>query len=214
MHAPLLLPGVTDDIACARARRYLYDPSVRYVLGAGGVDPTAGTPVAAHWKSRIVGVDCIGWALWCWGIARLQPTFPEYGGYINCDSAIIDARHAAVWFELLERPERGALLVWPSIDIDHDGDRDRIGHVSMILDPLPAEWSPATSRFAELTVAHCGASNSHLAPANVRNDAIRAPAVALTTGAAWDHREHFTYAGKEHAEPKWRSVMLRVKRPA
>lgn len=156
----------------------------KYILGAGGRDPDAVTP----WTKRngALGSDCVGFVLWCWGIDRFQPSFPEYGGWINTDSAMREAERYAQWFErvTLSRALPGDLVVWGSRY--EAGRRVRVGHVGLIVDERRVHALRADQRaaFHMLDVVHCSASG------NI--------AVKLQPGRAWDAHN---------------SVVLRVTRP-
>src|SRR5687768_4616315 len=76
-----------------------------YKLGAGGRSPKADTPFTV--RDGVLGSDCIGFVCWCWGIDRFQARFPVYGGWINTDSAIEDARSTRWCFEVVAVPRAG-----------------------------------------------------------------------------------------------------------
>lgn len=144
--------GLTPEQVVARTRYLASDECVtgyyRLEYPNGGTDPTASDPFARWSKpgSSFINItaDCIAGALWCQGVDRKQPErFPIWGGAINCDSLLMDARDQAACFRLLDRPEPGCMLVYDSVDYDHDGDRDRVGHIMTITD-VPAEWDPAS----------------------------------------------------------------------
>lgn len=170
-----------------------------YILGTGGRAPNTSEP----WTiKRILGIkrkgsDCIGFVLWCLGLDRFQPTFPFYGGWINTDSAIADARHAGVFFKLVKAADvaLGDLVVFPSINIDDDAARERIGHVGMIVEILPG-YVPG--RFDLLRVIHC-ASRPRGKPAVRESDAT-----------TWAGRDRFKFGGKTHQNDAWGSVFIRA----
>lgn len=155
--------------AVMRARRVAGEPA-KYKLGAGGKDPSAPFPMST--VDGIYGCDCIGFVLWCLGLDRYQPqvkagTIGSYGGWINTDSAIGDARTAQVFFEVTHQPRAGDLVVFPGIV--RDGKRKRIGHVGLIVGSKmsTADWTahlwerPARERkrfLEKLTVIDCAAA--------------------------------------------------------
>lgn len=117
-------------------------PAATYKLKTynGGKDPTAPDPFI-RWVEggvRRVSADCIGAAAWCSGFDRFQPQrFGFYAGWINTDSALMDARGPAECFVGLGRPEPGAMIVCRSGSRGH-----RVGHVGIVVS-VPAEWDPA-----------------------------------------------------------------------
>ena len=177
-------PGMFGASAVALARTCVGEGT--YILGAGGRNPDAVKPWTK--KGTRLGSDCVGFVLWAWGMDRFQPSFPLYGGWINTDSAIGEARTSAKWFRIVDVPQPGDLVTVPSVDLDRDGDRDRIGHVGIISE-VPALWD---GDYADLRVIHCSASGR--------------PAVKETSGKIWDGRQTF----KGRTNPKWASVILRV----
>lgn len=204
---PVDIPGVfrptTRQEAVERARK-LAGPAgatIRYRLAdhQGGRDPHA-PDCASHWTSAVKRIplataDCAGFVAWCLGFDRYQPDrFSTYGGWINCDSAIIDARTSREWFEIAEKPTPGDLIVYPSVDYDRDGDRDRVGHVGVIVDV--SARVPGT--FSGLRVVHCSAGN----------DRRLGRAIAETDATPWAGAA--TYRGETRAA--WGAVFLRYRR--
>jgi hypothetical protein len=90
------------------------------------------------WKRAFVNrtADCIGGMAWCGGFDRYQPVrFAHiYGGWVNTDSMIQDARGPAKCFKLLSRPEPGCFVVFASGQGGH-----KVGHIGGVID-VPAEW--------------------------------------------------------------------------
>lgn len=118
---------------------------LRYYLGAGGRDPKAGNP-----GDELGRCDCSGFAAWCLGIDRKQPTLPGWG-WLSTDSMVDIARKPNNgWLLELPRPEPGCLVVYPGLY--GGGRRKRIGHAG-IVSQVPAEW-PGPFR-----VIHCSAGN-------------------------------------------------------
>lgn len=138
--------------------------AIEYVLGAGGRDPNANDPRSE--KNGKLGLDCTGADAYASALSRLQPHFPYYGGWINTDSIVADARGNQVLFELLDRPVRGCGLVFAGIDFDHDGDRERIGHKSWVSRVL-AGFNPKKPDYRLVEIWDCAGSNSKLVPGAV-----------------------------------------------
>lgn len=113
----------------------------------GGEDPTAPDP-AARWKkpgSTFVNrtVDCQGAKAWIQGYDRFQPARGAHiwGGRFNCDSELIEAAQFGRCFEFIDAPEPGCFVNYGSVDYDHDGDRDRVGHTETVIE-VPSIWDP------------------------------------------------------------------------
>lgn len=211
-------PGVfrptTRVDAVARARRMTGSAgaAIRYRLKdhQGGRDPHA-TDCASHWKSLIKRIDlatadCAGFIAWALGFDRFQPdAFATYGGWINCDSALIDARTVKSWFEEVDwanpdpvrriAPLAGDVVVFPSIDVDRDGKRDRVGHIGVITEVLPS-WAP--NIWGALRVAHCSGGN----------DKRIGRAIAETTAIPWSGAT--VYRGVTRSA--WGATILRYRR--
>lgn len=181
------------SLAAVRAKSMIGAP-IPYVLGAGGRNPMATTPIGKRDDRR--GCDCVGFTAWCSGFDRFQKTFPYFGGWINTDSSLgkwnADLgkwEPAEKWFMLLERPCIGCWIVYPSVDIDHDGDRDRIGHVGIVTS-VEKEWSWQTTR-----VVHCSSSASK---------ATRGRAVQESDALLWGRAR--TYRGR--TSPRFGAAFL------
>lgn len=156
---------VTPEQAIQRALSLVGKP-ISYVLGAG--NRNGPTKVAKRGPDGAI----VGWSpegMDCWALAdayaydhpRHDPGFNK-GPWAtvsddrNCDSAIEDAEHKASAYRLLVRPQRGCLLVMPSIR-GPDRKRIRIGHVWFVVD-VPAEWDSAAPQYDLLDTVQCQAS--------------------------------------------------------
>jgi hypothetical protein len=113
----------------------------------GGEDPTAPDP-AARWskpKTTFVNrtLDCQAAKAWIQGYDRYQPirAVHVWGGRLNCDSELIEAEHHGKCFEILDAPIPGCFVNYGSVDYDHDGDRDRVGHTETVIE-VPPVWDP------------------------------------------------------------------------
>lgn len=174
------LAGVPDG--------YCPDLFYRLEFPNGGTDPTAPDP-AARWSrpgSKFVNrtLDCFAGMCWVEGFDRLQEKRAArvWEGRLNCDSMIIEATHYRECFEILPEPELGSIVAYESVDYDHDGDRDRVGHTGVVV-RLPRKWDPSRREcWEELGVVDCasrGASRSN----------------KRTTGLTW-------YGNDKHGRPK------------
>lgn len=167
---------------------------VPYLLGGGGrnpLTPNPSTPVYRKGALLGTGCDCAGFVAWASGFDRFQRDFPFYGGWINTDSALgIWDAHAQIWhpakgwFEFLDAPEPGCWICYPSIDIDNDGDRDRIGHVGLVSE-VSRPWAWGTTK-----VVQCSSTHSRLTGGR---------SVVETNAALWGAAE--TYRGQKR--PRW-----------
>ena len=190
-----------EAVVRARAMCGQLGVSIVYRLAdeSGGRDPFAADP-ASHWRTAIRRVavascDCAGFVAWALGYDRYQPGFLHPWEWINCDSAILDARGPAGWFTEVATPIAGDLVVFPSIDLDHDGSRDRVGHIGVIVAVSP-RWVPGA--LAELRVAHCSDGNMKR----------YGRAIAETTGIIWSGADSF----RGRRDPRWAATFLRYQR--
>src|SRR5215207_6104409 len=120
---------VTPAQAIARAKSQV--GKLRYVLGAGGRDPSAKSP-----GDLTAACDCSGFVCWAIGLDRKQPQF--HWGWISTDSMVATARvKNNGWFDEIPRPEPGCLVVYPGMHAK--GKRVRIGHVGLVTG-TPLEW--------------------------------------------------------------------------
>lgn len=164
-----------------------------YVLGTG--DFRTDSPLPFTTNVRGYGCDCWGLAgAWAYQLKRHRAGFNK-GAWatvsddINTDSAIEDAEHNQELFEVVDVPQLGDLVVFPSIR--ESGKRVRIGHVGIVVG-VPAEWDPAAPQYDKLDVVQCQASSK--------------PAIKRGSGQAWMWRESFR--GK--TDRRWRTRLLRV----
>jgi hypothetical protein len=169
---PDILIPVSDAERVERALAMVNQPDeVFYFLDQeegmrnGGRDPRA-PDCASHWTDgngkEWATTDCIGFAMYVVGGSRRQRVlFPHYGGAINTDSILIDARGPRALFRPC-RPKLGALLVLGGTFATVDGKRKRTkpGHVLVVVGGVPAEMPTTTDElFDMLLVAHASPSN-------------------------------------------------------
>jgi hypothetical protein len=167
----------------------------RYIIGAGGRDAAASCPDGTVRGRR--GCDYAGFLAWCMGYDRYQRDFTRGSDWVNADSMICEAETAGTWFQPLAAPELGAIVAYPSIALDHDGHRDRVGHAALVVE-LPEPWSSTDAAWTSLRIIHCS-------PAIQRR---LGHAIDETHAAAWAHRASFR--GASH--PRWRARFLRYLR--
>lgn len=180
------------SVAVDRAKRMLgrQEP---YALGAGDHHPGKLDEPFTNG-----GCDCYGFVTWCYELPRHRPGYNR-GSWssveddANCDSIIEQSEHIHEvidrLFESVDHPAIGDLLVWPSIRDQHK--RVRIGHVSIVVE-LAAEWDPTAPAYDHLRVIQCQAGSR--------------PAIQLSSGALWLHRE--TFRGGH--DKRWRTRILRA----
>lgn len=117
-----------------------------YALGKGGRRPHDPTPFDAEGRA-----DCSGYASWCLGLDRYQPTGID-GGWISTDSIVRDANGPHKLFRVvsIDGALPGDLVVYPGRFLA--GKRVGIGHVGVIVEP--------GATILACRVAHCAASRS------------------------------------------------------
>jgi hypothetical protein len=215
---------VTDPVQLrglqAAARLASLKGQGKYGLGAGGTNPNSATPFG--WWNGLYACDCIGAVCWAFGIPRKMASFPEYGGDINVDSMMMDARAIEGYdkgeqrfFKVIpkELVRPGSIVCFPSVTAGELGvekdnprwtksTRLRVGHVGIVCgwkgladvgDPHATPWS---GDIAELTVVECSGGN---------------PAVKFGLDQnfhAHDERREYTYGEKSFREERWRTQFV------
>jgi hypothetical protein len=174
---------VADMLARAVHARSL--TNIAYGLGRGGRDPDAASP--ADHRGRL---DCSGLTCWMHRLDRRQllaaargdrPAVwvdldgdgeldPAVVAWLGTGGIITDALGRRRWYEPIDRPELGALLVYAADKAAGRG----WGHVGMVTGGLPAEWDPRSlALWRALQVTDCHGPNG------------RRPGVTLVSGAGW-----------------------------
>lgn len=193
-----LVDFVPTTWAQARARwQSFIKLPIRYKLSAGGRDPRADDPRSE--VDGVNGLDCSGAHAAARRFARKQKNFRYYGGWVNTDSMIADARGKQDLYEPLDRPVPGAVLVFCGIDIDNDGKRNRVGHVADV-DEIAATFDPKHPNFLYVTIFDCAGSNSELPGSD--SDVARHPA------GYFNGKDKFTYKGKTYQDDEWKTQIL------
>jgi hypothetical protein len=105
---------------------------------------------------------------------------------------IAEAETAGRWFQPLAAPELGAVIVYPSVELERDGARARASHLG-IISAVPASW--LDREWTALRVIHCSASLQRRL----------GHAIDETHAVAWARRA--TFRGATH--PRWRTRFLR-----
>lgn len=150
---PASPPGAPDDAG--------HRP-VGYRLEAenGGDDPTAAGCWDWSYNDRAPTADCIGFALHCLGIDRMQPGYKgSRGEWLNCQSICDDAAGARRFFELV--PWDQQLAADLLIDTGHVGVIVRracswtVGGRPVSCPPMVVDCSPRHGR-AGATIGHAG----------------------------------------------------------
>lgn len=179
---PGCILGLTVDAVEKRWER-ISQLAIVYALSAGGKDPMDIDPRSTVDRDGAprFGLDCSGASAYALGLPRRLPTFPLYGGYMNTDSICDDAENGQSLY-MPSEVKRGALLVFPGIDLNHDGKRDRIGHVAWINRVLDG-FDPRQPDYSLVEIYDCAGSNSNLPGA--KGD------VALHRAHYFDAKEHF-----------------------
>ncbi|HEX4847461.1 MAG TPA: CHAP domain-containing protein [Novosphingobium sp.] len=97
------------DAAISRALSAV-GQGIRYKLGKGGMKPGSPTPAAAG------QCDCTGFVSWCFGMSRHTPDafyVAFNGGWIETTAVWTDIGRSVGIFEQLDKPRRGAVVVFP-----------------------------------------------------------------------------------------------------
>jgi hypothetical protein len=101
----------------------------------GGKDPTASHCADVSYGGRTLTADCTGFALYCAGIARVQPGYKgRNGAHLNTDAVLDDAHGQQKFFRLsMHDARRGDLVVMRGKYLL--GKRVKAGHIEMLLRP-------------------------------------------------------------------------------
>lgn len=186
------------DEAVARALSIVRQGG-QYWLGTGDYRPLPdGTDLPWTTNNGGSGSDCCGFAItWCYKLTRHRPGF-NVGWWatcsddINCDSAVEDARHQQDLFELCDKPEVGAMLLYPSIRLpQHQPPFYQCGHVSIIIDA--SKWKADAPSYSDLVVAQCHGPNGFK------------PGVVITDGSIWQWHD------SQWPKPEHRSAIIRAR---
>jgi hypothetical protein len=116
--------------------------AVRYRLGEGGFHHDAPGP------ARNGGCDCSGFVCWALGLSRItrHPLYIAFnGGWINTDSIVHDASRRTGFFERLDVPVPGCVIVYPK-----KGSGKPYGHIGIVTSIVDG---------AVAKVIHCSATN-------------------------------------------------------
>lgn len=146
--------GLTPAESVVRATTAVHTHrEVRYRLSEGGKDPSHRTCATPDPRGRPAS-DCIGFVTWASGIPRFRPhLFSTYGGWINTDSAIIDARGPRQGFVEIPRWQ-AAVGDWVVYGRRYLGLAP--GHVGIVTSTIPRlgieHWDE------RLGIAHCSGS--------------------------------------------------------
>ena len=122
--------------------RSVVNAAIRYRLGEGGFHHDAPGP------ARNGSCDCSGYVCWALGLGRVtrHPLYVRFnGGWINTDSIVHDASRPTGYFERLELPLPGCVIVYPK-----KGSSKAYGHIGIVTSVAGA--SPSN-------VIHCSAGN-------------------------------------------------------
>lgn len=181
---PVLPPRAPEGIA-RQPIRYRLSPN------NGGKNPYAQHPADWSYGRRTPTCDCIGLVVWCLGFDRLQKGhFEARGGWANTDSILADAYGPAEFFEVIDAPELGCVVVYGSV---RRNGRRRPGHIGLVVDPLPAEFSSDYKEcWTDVRVIHCSRGN----------DTRTGAAVRETSAYAWRRRGVFLRYKKSAPEPE------------
>jgi hypothetical protein len=209
---------MTLDPHIAVARLCQLKGQGNYCLGAGNKNPNSTTPF--EWKMGYYGCDYISAVLWAYRCPKHHPSFPEYEGDINVDSALMDAgaiaggKGSQAFFTEIHDPASvriGDLVAFPSVRAHELNDstlpaesRCRIGHIGLIAGwrginqekPNEAE-TPWNGNFADFVICECSSGW---------------PAIKFGYDKNFNARKNRTvciWKGVETVNDKWRSRIVR-----
>lgn len=131
---------------------------IRYRLKGGyngGQSPYAAHPASWSYGKRTPTCDCSGFIAWVLGYDRYQPHAGLGVKYLNTDNIILLAK-SQKWFEILNKPELGCIIVYGKYD---KNGKTYVGHIGLITS-LPAEWDKdSNDSWKDLLVTHCSSGN-------------------------------------------------------
>lgn len=191
----------------------------QYVLGGGSPVPTTSSPL--KWDSPVhpLGCDCSTALMWGLKVSRVHQDFPEYGGHINVDSALMDAgcipgdhSRRAFFTEITapEMVEEGDILMFPSVragELSYTAvpasTRIRIGHTGLITGwrNCPDSGHHWNGMFADLSVLECSSGLPAIKHGWDKNFHVQ------------DNRATVIWRGKVHTRPSWRTRVVRYVGP-
>jgi hypothetical protein len=140
---------VRMDVATLLSRaRSARNEGVIYWWGKGGFDPMSPGPAGQDGRC-----DCSGFVCWALGLSRItsHPLYVAYNGgggsigWINSDAMVHDAGRQTGFFERLDEPEPGCIVMYPK-----RGSGRRYGHVGIVT---------RVAGGAVSKVVHCSAGN-------------------------------------------------------
>lgn len=162
---------------------------ITYSLGRGGRNPAAASPADA--KGRL---DCSGLTCWLDDLDRRQllpwkaspgehpdewadldgdgDLDPAVERWLGTSAIMEDALGPRRWYEPIDRPELGALVVYAA----YPPAGRMYGHVEMITGGLPAEWIPgkaagAIEQWRQIRLTGCRGPNGNV-PAVKERDGL------------------------------------------
>lgn len=203
----------------AISRLIQFNQRGKYVLGAGGTNPNQAAPFT--WIGAQYGSDCIGAVCWALGTPRHRLDFPEYEGWISCDSAMMDAgllpegEGKKKFFAPVERADvvPGVLAVFPSIrarelwpghEKEHGfkpSQRVRIGHIGLVVG-----WDGLADPFEQIDDVPWDGNLKTLVTLECRS---AWPAVRLGRNVSFTGNTHYARKGEEWSNPAWGVKFMR-----
>lgn len=134
-----------DSAAFIARARSMVGRQIVYKLGAGGMKPDAETPANGAGEC-----DCSGFVSWGLGISRFVRGVPWYdaqhnGEWLNTDAIVRDAKSHYGFFDEIDKPEVGCLIVFPKSKASPSA-----GHVGIVSSVTPD---------GDLRVIHCSSGN-------------------------------------------------------
>lgn len=208
------MPKISRDEAVSRLLKFVNMGT--YGLGKGDKDELAASPfqfVATAPRNAKNQCDCIAAVLWAFKCPRKTGMFPEYGGDINVDSALMDAGCIKgdyvlrKFFVELEVGEPGDILMFPSVRAGELGDKSypaaarlRIGHTGLITGQRVKNCD-TTSIIANYSVLECSSGSPAIKHGWDTNFHVQ------------NNRANVTWQGTVHTNPSWRTRVVRYVGP-
>jgi hypothetical protein len=136
---------------------------IEYRLGAGGRRPNDPSPADDQGRC-----DCSGFACWTLRMDRLQRVDGK-DVWLSTGGMVADATGPRRWFEVIDRPEPGCLVVYRANPLVA-----RVtGHVAVVVSARVAEWNPKDPAcWKAVQIIHCHGPKG-IVPAVTRSDASR-----------------------------------------
>ncbi len=162
---------------------------IQYLLGHGGRDPQSAHPGQPAWGPRKWACDCSAFVAWCLGLPKVCKEFPHWSGNICTTSIWEAATKRSGWFDFVEEPIPGDLVVYPNVyglrsptaNAVAEKIRIGVGHVGIVVAALQMPAPQRGLGWYASRVIHC--SSGHQAKLGY--------AIAEDNASIWQRRGRF-----------------------